>query len=48
MRIFLPLRSTNRLKNEAINALAPKLTSETNLPDWRTDQDLLGFLNSFR
>ena len=35
-------------KNEAINALAPKLTSETNLPDWRTDQDLLGFLNSFR
>ena len=41
-------RADNRLKNEAINALAPKLTSETNLPDWRTDQDLLGFLNSFR
>ena len=40
-------RADNRLKNEAINALVPKL-AETDLPDWRTDQDLLGFLNSFR
>ena len=41
-------RADNRLKNEAINALAPKLANEIDLPDWRTDQDLLGFLNSFR
>ena len=41
-------RADNRLKNEAINALAPKLAAETDFPDWRTDQDLLGFLNSFR
>ena len=41
-------RADNRLKNEAINALAPKLAGETVFPDWRTDQDLLGFLNSFR
>lgn len=41
-------RADNRLKNEAINALAPKLAGETNLPDWRTDQDLLRFLNSFK
>ena len=41
-------RADNRLKNEAINALAPKLAGETNLPDWRSDQDLLGFLNSFK
>ena len=40
-------RADNRLKNEAINALAPKLTDDTNMPDWRTDQDLLSFLNSF-
>lgn len=40
-------RADNRLKNEAINALVPKL-AETELPDWRNDQDLLGFLNSFR
>ena len=42
------IRADNRLKNEAINALAPKIAEETSLPDWRTDQDLLGFLNSFR
>lgn len=41
-------RADNRLKNKAINALAPKLAEETGLPDWRADQDLLGFLNSFR
>ena len=41
-------RADNRLKNESINALAPKLAGETVFPDWRTDQDLLGFLNSFR
>ena len=41
-------RADNRLKNEAINALAPKLAAATDFPDWRNDQDLLGFLNSFR
>ena len=41
-------RADNRLKNEAINSLAPKLAEKPDLPDWRTDQDLLGFLNSLR
>lgn len=41
-------RADNRLKNEAINALAPKLAEDTNLPDWRGDQDLISFLNSFK
>ena len=41
-------RADNRLKDAAINALAPKLTGESNLPDWRNDQDLLSFLNSFK
>lgn len=40
-------RADNRLKNEAINALAPQVTGEVNLPDWRADKDLLNFLNSF-
>ena len=41
-------RADNRLKNEAINKLAPKVTEETDFPDWRKDQDLLSFLNSFK
>lgn len=41
-------RADNRLKDAAINALAPKLTGEIDLPDWRNDQELLSFLNSFR
>jgi len=41
-------RADNRLKNEAINKLTPKLTDEVDLPDWRTDQNLLTFLNSFK
>ena len=40
-------RADNRLKNEAINSLAPQVTGEVNLPDWRADKDLLNFLNSF-
>lgn len=40
-------RADNRLKNEAINTLAPKVTSDIELPDWREDKDLLSFLNSF-
>lgn len=40
------VRADNRLKNDAINALAPKVADETNLPDWNKDKDLLQFLNS--
>lgn len=39
------VRADNRLKNDAINALAPKVADETNLPDWNKDKDLLQFLN---
>ena len=41
-------RADNRLKNDAINALAPKIAGNVEFPDWRADQDLLGFLNSFK
>ncbi|MDU5440812.1 MAG: hypothetical protein E6109_15955, partial [Ruminococcus sp.] len=40
------VRADNRLKNDAINTLAPKVTDEMNLPDWNKDRDLLQFLNS--
>lgn len=42
------VRADNRLKNDAINALAPKVTGEMNLPDWNKDKDLLQFLNSLK
>ena len=42
------VRADNRLKNEAVNALAPKITNEVNLPDWNKDKDLLEFLNSLK
>ncbi len=42
------VRADNRLKNDAINALAPKVADETNLPDWNKDKDLLQFLNSLK
>jgi site-specific recombinase XerD len=41
-------RADNRLKNDAINKLAPKVTEETDFPDWSTDQELMSFLNSFK
>lgn len=41
-------RADNRLKAEAINKLAPKVTLETEFPDWTKDQDLMSFLNSFK
>jgi len=41
-------RADNRLKNEAINKLAPKVTDEIDLPDWTKDQNLLDFLNAFK
>ncbi|MCR5789779.1 MAG: hypothetical protein K6G83_07815 [Lachnospiraceae bacterium] len=40
-------RADNRLKNEAINTLAPKIAGDIELSDWREDKDLLSFLNSF-
>lgn len=42
------VRADNRLKNDVINALAPKLTGEKDLPDWNKDKDLLQFLNSLK
>ncbi len=42
------VRADNRLKNEAINKLAPKVTNEVALPDWNKDRDLMGFLNSLK
>ena len=41
-------KADNRLKNEAITALAPKVTQEMDFPDWTKDQDLLSFLNSLK
>ena len=42
------VRADNRLKNDAINALAPKVTDEMSLPDWNKDRELLQFLNSLK
>lgn len=42
------VRTDNRLRNEAINKLSPKVTDETNLPDWNRDKDLMEFLNSLK
>ena len=41
-------KADNRLKNEAINKLAPKVTNEENQPDWNKDKDLMDFLNSLK
>ncbi|WP_019000731.1 tyrosine-type recombinase/integrase [Succinimonas amylolytica] len=41
-------RADNRLKNEAINKLAPQIAEETQFQDWTKDRDLLSFLNSFK
>ncbi len=42
------VRTDNRLKNEAINKLAPRITDETELPDWNKDKGLMEFLNSLK
>lgn len=42
------VRADNRLKNDAINKLAPKITGEVEVPDWNKDKDLLKFLNSLK
>ena len=39
-------RADNRLKDEAVGKLAPKLGADTDLPDWRDDGSLLDFLDS--
>ena len=41
-------RADNRLKNEVINKLAPKVTEDVSFQDWTKDQDLLSFLNSLK
>lgn len=40
------VRSDNRLKDEAINKLVPKIIDDENLPDWKKDSNLMDFLNS--
>lgn len=42
------IRADNRLKMEAVNKLAPKVTEETDFPDWTKDTDLMSFLKSFK
>lgn len=42
------VRAHNRLKNDAINKLAPKVTNEADMPDWSKDRDLMQFLNSLK
>ena len=40
------LRSDNRLKDDAINKLAPKIAGDVTLPDWNRNPDLMAFSNS--
>ncbi len=42
------LRTHNRLKDEAVNKLAPKVADNRDLPDWNNDKGLLEFLNSLK
>ncbi len=42
------VRADNRIKNDVINKLAPKITGETKMLDWNKDKDLLNFLNSLK
>jgi len=42
------VKADNRLKNEVINKLAPKVINEENLPEWNKDRDLMDFLNSLK
>lgn len=39
-------KADNRLKNEAINKLAPRVIEGEYLPEWNKDRDLMDFLNS--
>lgn len=42
------VKADNRLKNEAINKLVPKVINEENLPEWNKDRDLMDFLSSLK
>lgn len=42
------LRADNRLKDEAVNKLAPKIAGNISLPDWNKDHDLMAFLDSLK
>lgn len=42
------VRADNRLKNEVINKLAPKVTGETKMSDWNKDKELIHYLNSLK
>lgn len=42
------VKADNRLKNEAINKLAPKVIKEENFPDWSKDKNLMDFLSSLK
>lgn len=42
------VRADNRIKNDAVNKLAPKVTGEADMPDWSKDRDLMQFLNSLK
>jgi hypothetical protein len=42
------IKTDNRLKNEVINKLAPKVINEENLPEWNKDRYLMDFLNSLK
>ena len=41
-------KADNRIKEEAICKLAPKITDAENFADWRKDKDLMCFLNSLK
>lgn len=41
-------RADNRLKDAAINKLAPKVVESEALPDWSKDRGLMDFLNSLK
>ncbi len=43
---MLYTKTDNRLENETINKLAPKVIKEENLSDWSKDKDLIDILNS--
>ena len=40
------VKTDNRLKNEVINKLTPKVVNEGKLPDWGKDKVIMDFLNS--
>ncbi|NDO69748.1 tyrosine-type recombinase/integrase [Schaedlerella arabinosiphila] len=40
------VKTDNRLKNEVINKLTPKVVNEGKLPDWGKDKEIMDFLNS--